>query len=68
MSWVGGPRSPREFSVTEQITVGDITVPVPHAGKVLFPDDGITKEDLRPATTRTPPGGYSRGYVTGRSR
>jgi bifunctional non-homologous end joining protein LigD len=32
--------------VTEEITVGDITVPIPNAAKVLFPDDGITKEDL----------------------
>jgi bifunctional non-homologous end joining protein LigD len=46
MSWVRRPALTREFSVTEQITVGDITVSIPHAGKVLFPDDGITKEDL----------------------
>jgi bifunctional non-homologous end joining protein LigD len=32
--------------VTELITAGDITVRIPNAGKVLFPDDGITKEDL----------------------
>jgi bifunctional non-homologous end joining protein LigD len=32
--------------VTEEISVGDITVRIPNAGKVLFPDDGITKEDL----------------------
>jgi bifunctional non-homologous end joining protein LigD len=32
--------------VTAEIPAGDITVPVPHAGKVLFPADGITKEDL----------------------
>jgi bifunctional non-homologous end joining protein LigD len=32
--------------MTEEITVGDITVPIPNAGKVLFPDDGITKQDL----------------------
>jgi bifunctional non-homologous end joining protein LigD len=32
--------------VTEGITAGDITVRIPNAGKVLFPDDGITKEDL----------------------
>ena len=32
--------------MTEQITAGDITVPIPNAGKVLFPDDGITKGDL----------------------
>jgi bifunctional non-homologous end joining protein LigD len=32
--------------MTEEITVGDITVPIPNAGKILFPDDGVTKEDL----------------------
>jgi bifunctional non-homologous end joining protein LigD len=32
--------------VTDDITTGDITVHVPNAGKVLFPDDGITKQDL----------------------
>jgi bifunctional non-homologous end joining protein LigD len=32
--------------VTEEIAAGGITVPIPNAGKVLFPDDGITKEDL----------------------
>jgi bifunctional non-homologous end joining protein LigD len=32
--------------VTNEITVGDITVRIPNAGKVLFPDGGITKEDL----------------------
>jgi bifunctional non-homologous end joining protein LigD len=32
--------------VTEEITAGDIAVRIPNAGKVLFPDDGITKEDL----------------------
>jgi bifunctional non-homologous end joining protein LigD len=32
--------------VTAEIPAGDSTVPVPHAGKVLFPADGITKEDL----------------------
>jgi bifunctional non-homologous end joining protein LigD len=32
--------------VTEGITAGGITVPIPNAGKVLFPDDGITKQDL----------------------
>jgi bifunctional non-homologous end joining protein LigD len=32
--------------VTEEITVGQQTVRIPNAGKVLFPDDGITKEDL----------------------
>jgi bifunctional non-homologous end joining protein LigD len=42
----GGPHVHREFSVTEEIVAGDITVKIPNAGKVLFPDDGITKEDL----------------------
>jgi bifunctional non-homologous end joining protein LigD len=32
--------------VTQEITAGDITVRIPNAGKVLFPDDGVTKEDL----------------------
>jgi bifunctional non-homologous end joining protein LigD len=32
--------------VPEEISVGDITVRIPNAGKVLFPDDGVTKEDL----------------------
>jgi len=32
--------------MTEQIAAGDITVPIRNAGKVLFPDDGITKGDL----------------------
>jgi bifunctional non-homologous end joining protein LigD len=32
--------------VTEEITAGNFTVPIPNAGKLLFPDDGITKEDL----------------------
>ena len=32
--------------MTEEITAGDITVRIPNAAKVLFPDDGITKEDL----------------------
>ena len=32
--------------MTEQITAGHIAVRIPNAGKVLFPDDGITKEDL----------------------
>ena len=32
--------------MTEEIAAGDITVPIPNAGKVLFPDDGITKGDL----------------------
>ena len=37
---------PARRPVTAEIPAGDITVPVPHAGKVLFPADGITKEDL----------------------
>ncbi len=32
--------------MSEEITVGGITVEVSNAGKVLFPDDGITKQDL----------------------
>jgi bifunctional non-homologous end joining protein LigD len=32
--------------MTEEITVGGIAVQIPNAGKVLFPGDGITKEDL----------------------
>ena len=32
--------------MTEDITAGDITVQIPHPGKILFPDDGITKHDL----------------------
>jgi len=32
--------------MTEEITAGDITVRISNAAKVLFPDDGITKEDL----------------------
>jgi bifunctional non-homologous end joining protein LigD len=32
--------------VTQEIIAGDISVKIPNAGKVLFPDDGITKEDL----------------------
>jgi bifunctional non-homologous end joining protein LigD len=32
--------------MTEEITAGEIAVRIPNAGKVLFPDDGITKEDL----------------------
>ena len=32
--------------MTEEIAAGDIPVPIPNAGKVLFPDDGITKGDL----------------------
>jgi bifunctional non-homologous end joining protein LigD len=35
-----------EEALTENITVGGITVRLSNAGKVLFPDDGITKEDL----------------------
>jgi bifunctional non-homologous end joining protein LigD len=32
--------------MTEEITVGDTAVQIPNAAKVLFPDGGITKEDL----------------------
>ena len=32
--------------MTEEIGVGGITVELSHPGKVLFPDDGITKHDL----------------------
>ena len=32
--------------MTEEITAGDIAVRIPNAGNVLFPDNGITKEDL----------------------
>lgn len=32
--------------MTEETAAGDITVRIPNAGKVLFPDDGITKQDL----------------------
>jgi bifunctional non-homologous end joining protein LigD len=32
--------------MSEDITAGGITVRLSHASKVLFPDDGITKEDL----------------------
>ncbi len=32
--------------MTEEIVAGGIPVPLSHAGKILFPDDGITKEDL----------------------
>ncbi len=32
--------------MTDQIAVGGITVPLTHPDKVLFPGDGITKEDL----------------------
>jgi bifunctional non-homologous end joining protein LigD len=32
--------------MTDDITLGGITVRLSNAGKVLFPDDGITKEDL----------------------
>jgi len=34
------------FAVTEEIAVDGTTVEIPNAGKVLFPDDGITKQDL----------------------
>jgi bifunctional non-homologous end joining protein LigD len=32
--------------MTQQITTGGVAVPVSNAAKVLFPDDGITKQDL----------------------
>jgi hypothetical protein len=32
--------------MTEEITAGGVTIPISNAGKVLFPDDGITKKDL----------------------
>ena len=32
--------------MTEEITVGGTAVQIPNAAKVLFPDDGITKDDL----------------------
>ena len=32
--------------MTAEITAGGISVPITHAGKVLFPADGLTKEDL----------------------
>jgi len=32
--------------MADEITVGGITVPITHPDKVLFPADGITKEDL----------------------
>ena len=32
--------------MTSEITTGGISVPLTHAGKVLFPGDGLTKEDL----------------------
>jgi bifunctional non-homologous end joining protein LigD len=32
--------------MADEITVGGITVPITHPGKVLFPADGITKADL----------------------
>lgn len=32
--------------MTEQIAADGITVPLSHPDKVLFPADGITKEDL----------------------
>jgi bifunctional non-homologous end joining protein LigD len=34
------------FAVTEEIAVDGTTVEIPNAGKVLFPDDGLTKQDL----------------------
>jgi bifunctional non-homologous end joining protein LigD len=38
--------------MAEEIAVGGITVPLTHPDKVLFPDDGITKEDLASAAPR----------------
>src|SRR5437762_3358356 len=35
-----------EHAMADEITVGGITVPITHPGKVLFPADGITKADL----------------------
>jgi bifunctional non-homologous end joining protein LigD len=35
-----------KLNMAEEISVGGITVPLSHPDKVLFPDDGITKEDL----------------------
>ena len=32
--------------MAKEIAVGGITVPLTHPDKVLFPDNGITKEDL----------------------
>jgi DNA primase len=32
--------------MTQEITAGGISVPLTHAGKVAFPDNGFTKEDL----------------------
>src|SRR6201993_4531820 len=32
--------------MTDEITIGGITVPITHPDKVLFPADGITKADL----------------------
>jgi len=32
--------------MTDEIVAGGIPVPLSHPGKILFPDDGITKEVL----------------------
>ena len=32
--------------MTQEITTGGISVPLTHPGKILFPADGLTKEDL----------------------
>ena len=34
------------LAVTEEIAVDGTPVEIPNAGKILFPDDGITKRDL----------------------